>query len=144
LLLDCKYHDQVKRLLAKFRLSIHEARTALTLIANHGRINRPFENTAELKKFLRSPSHAEQMELHRLDRLPEPAVPSFTAEELSPKPLITGEDLHQMQIPQGPIYAEILRDAETAQLNGELTTREQALDWLATRRRTATTPVPGT
>ena len=62
LLLDCKYHEQVKRLLAKFRLSIQEARTALTLITNHGRINRPFENTAALKRFLRLPSHTEQME----------------------------------------------------------------------------------
>jgi poly(A) polymerase len=144
LLLDCKDHDQVKRLLAKFRLSIHEARTALTLITNHGRINRPFESIAELKRFLRLPSHAEQMELHRLDRLPEPQVSSFSEEELSPKPLITGEDLHQMRIPQGPVYSEILRDAETAQLNGELTTRDQAIEWVATRRRTTTTPVPGT
>jgi poly(A) polymerase len=48
-------------------------------------------------------------------------------EVLNPPPLITGEDLLQMGIPQGPQYRNILQSIRAMQLDGEILTREAAL-----------------
>jgi poly(A) polymerase len=46
----------------------------------------------------------------------------FTPEELCPKPLVTGDDLIDMGLKPGPNFTKLLGAAETAQLNGTLTT----------------------
>ncbi|MFW6061975.1 MAG: hypothetical protein ACOC93_04120, partial [Planctomycetota bacterium] len=48
-------------------------------------------------------------------------------ESASPSPLVTGNDLMQMGLPQGPAIGQILQQLYTAQLNEELTDRRQAL-----------------
>ncbi|HEY4761188.1 MAG TPA: CCA tRNA nucleotidyltransferase [Thermoguttaceae bacterium] len=48
-------------------------------------------------------------------------------DELNPPPLVTGEDLLQLGIPQGPQYRSILQKIREMQLDGELLTREAAL-----------------
>lgn len=53
--------------------------------------------------------------------------------DLRPRPLLTGADFAAVGIPRGPRWGELLRAAETAQLELELTTREAALDWLRAR-----------
>lgn len=40
--------------------------------------------------------------------------------------LLNGDDLARLSIPRGPMYREILRALRAAQLDGEITTREQA------------------
>jgi tRNA nucleotidyltransferase/poly(A) polymerase len=50
----------------------------------------------------------------------------LTPEALRPKPFLTGNDLIQMGIPQGPRIGEILRQIEDAQLEGVVTTEDQA------------------
>jgi poly(A) polymerase len=47
--------------------------------------------------------------------------------ELNPPPLITGADLKQLGIPQGPAYRDLLDAVRDAQLNRRIVTREQAL-----------------
>jgi hypothetical protein len=49
---------------------------------------------------------------------------------VKPEPLVRGRDLIDLGYPRGPLYGEILREAETRQLEGELVTREEALDWV--------------
>jgi hypothetical protein len=49
-------------------------------------------------------------------------------EELKPKPLITGDDLIAQGMKPGPIFGKLLHEIEDAQLEGRITTREQALD----------------
>jgi poly(A) polymerase len=49
---------------------------------------------------------------------------------LNPPSLITGEDLKQLGIPQGPAYRELLDAARDAQLEGKLTTRDDALAYV--------------
>ncbi|WP_372715527.1 CCA tRNA nucleotidyltransferase [Novipirellula sp.] len=48
-------------------------------------------------------------------------------EVLDPAPLLNGSDLAKLEIPAGPVYAKILRHLRQRQLDGELSTREQAI-----------------
>lgn len=47
--------------------------------------------------------------------------------ELDPPPLITGEDLIELGIPRGPVYAKLLQAVRRAQLDGEVESRADAL-----------------
>jgi hypothetical protein len=51
-------------------------------------------------------------------------------EEIRPAPLVRGGDLIAMGITPGPIFTDILRQVEDAQLGGELNSREEALEWI--------------
>ena len=53
--------------------------------------------------------------------------------ELRPQALLAGPDLAAAGVPRGPRWGELLLAAETAQLDGELGTREDALRWLRER-----------
>jgi poly(A) polymerase len=48
-------------------------------------------------------------------------------EEIDPPPLITGDDLKSLGIEPGPKYKEILETVRDAQLDGVISTREEAL-----------------
>lgn len=48
-------------------------------------------------------------------------------EVLNPPPLITGDDLIRLGIPQGPIYKKILDQVRAAQLDGQIQSADQAL-----------------
>ena len=52
---------------------------------------------------------------------------------LDPVPLLNGGDLAELDIPAGPVYAEILRHLRQRQLDGELQTREQAISEIRAR-----------
>ena len=56
-------------------------------------------------------------------------------EELDPPPLVTGDDLIELGIPQGPNYRILLEEVRVAQLDGNFRNREQALRWLKSPRR---------
>ncbi|HEY2413990.1 MAG TPA: CCA tRNA nucleotidyltransferase [Pirellulaceae bacterium] len=49
--------------------------------------------------------------------------------DLNPVPLITGEDLKQLGIPQGPEYRRLLEAVRDAQLERKITTEEEALTY---------------
>lgn len=49
-------------------------------------------------------------------------------EELDPPPLITGDDLRAAGIPPGRAYSQLLRRIRDAQLDGQITTPQQAID----------------
>lgn len=53
------------------------------------------------------------------------AVPK---EELDPPPLLSGNDLRAAGIPQGKIYSQLIRRVRDAQLDGQITTPQQAID----------------
>ena len=54
----------------------------------------------------------------------------WAPEKLDPGPLVSGYDLGAVGIPRGPIYKQLLEGVREAQLLGELTNKEQALDWI--------------
>lgn len=47
--------------------------------------------------------------------------------ELEPRVLVTGEDVSALGLPPGPLYKALLESVRTAQLNEEITSREEAL-----------------
>ncbi len=51
-------------------------------------------------------------------------------EELDPAPLVTGEDLIALGLPQGPQYRVLLEEIRREQLDGNLENRDAALRWL--------------
>jgi hypothetical protein len=92
-----------------------------------------------LKRFLRMEHFDEHLALHRLDclssnrrlenyeyakRLWEELPP----EQLRPVRLITGQDLIAAGHEPGPAFARALRVVEDAQLEGTVSTREEALE----------------
>jgi poly(A) polymerase len=47
---------------------------------------------------------------------------------LDPAPLVTGDDLLRHGVAAGPIFAVLLKEVRRAQLDGEIHTRQQAID----------------
>jgi poly(A) polymerase len=131
----------------RFRMSNEETDQVCALVANHmrfGDVKRMKEST--LKRFLRLPQFDEHLELHRLDcasshrdlSLYDYAREKFTtmpAEQIRPEPLITGHDLIAAGYKPGPQFKEWLTAAEDAQLEGTITTKEQALELVKEKTR---------
>ncbi|GAA4445870.1 CCA tRNA nucleotidyltransferase [Novipirellula rosea] len=73
------------------------------------------------------------VEIAAADRLGEDGIRRVNealnqpTEVLDPAPLLNGSDLAKLEIPAGPVYAKILRHLRQRQLDGELSTREQAI-----------------
>ena len=102
---------------------------------------------AKLRRFMARETFDMELELHRIDCAASHGghdnyvflldkCAQFASEPVLPDPLITGRDAMQAGIPEGPNVGRVLREAWDLQLNGDLSTREEALAWL--RRR-----VPG-
>jgi poly(A) polymerase len=96
---------------------------------------------SKLKAILALPGIHELLVLHRADALAsgksvdhveycEHLLREWTPEDLNPPPLVTGHDLRQLGPLPGPRYKELLDAAREAQLDGTITTREQALELL--------------
>jgi poly(A) polymerase len=97
----------------------------------------------KLKRFMARETFCDELELHRVDcessngnlenyHFLRNKLEEFESEPLIPPPIITGRDLIEREIPEGPRYGEILRRAQDLQLEGILTSREDALQWLET------------
>jgi poly(A) polymerase len=91
-----------------------------------------------LKRFLRLPNFEEHLELHRLDCLASNGYTDgyqfvrqkqqeFGDEQLRPPRLLTGRDLIDAGFQPGPLFGQVLEAVETAQLEGDVQTRDQAL-----------------
>jgi poly(A) polymerase len=112
------------------------------LVRNHLRhVQAPEMRLSTLKRFLREDGIDELLELARIDALSsngdlqyyrfcKERLAELQEDEIRPAPLVRGTDLIQLGFKPGPLFAEILRQVEDAQLGGELTSREQALEWV--------------
>jgi poly(A) polymerase len=128
---------------SRLRFSKHDATRVLALVENHmrfGQVSRMKEST--LKRFLRLPGFEEHLALHRADSLASHGnlstyeflwkrLTEATPETIRPRPLITGDDLLAAGYPPGPQFREILGAVEDAQLEGEVSSREAALQFVA-------------
>ncbi|MBV9612227.1 MAG: CCA tRNA nucleotidyltransferase [Acidobacteriaceae bacterium] len=110
-----------------------------SLVANHMcfkdvRNMRP----STLKRFLRLPHFDEHLELHRLDCLVSNGrtdsydyvvekLSELADDDLAPPRLLTGRDLINAGYKPGPAFGRALEAVETAQLDGEVRNRSQAL-----------------
>ena len=53
----------------------------------------------------------------------------WPAEQLNPSPLLTGDDLRAAGLPPGPLYRQLLEGVRDEQLEGRLSSPEEALQW---------------
>jgi poly(A) polymerase len=131
----------------RFRLSNDDTGQVLSLVANHMRfadVTRMKDST--LKRFFRLPGFEQHLELHRLDCMSShrdlslydfanKKFHALPAEQIRPTPLITGDDLIQAGYKPGPQFKELLTAVEDAQLDGSISTKEEALDLVRERAR---------
>ncbi len=124
-----------------------ETETVTALVRDHMKFMNVREMKAStLKRFLREPHFEALLALHKADCLGcHRDLTNWTycvekreefarhQEPLRPKPLVTGHDLIAEGYPPGPRFGEILTVVEDAQLEGTLTTREQALAFVRER-----------
>jgi poly(A) polymerase len=122
----------------RLRFSNEDTEQILALVDNHMKFGAVEEMRAStLKKFVRLPRFEEHMALHRLDCLSSHRqlesyefVRRFLEltppEQVRPERLLTGDDLQQMGFRPSPLFSQILRAIEDAQLEGQITTREEA------------------
>ena len=120
----------------RLKLSTEERERIEWLVENHRILaDAPAMRPAKLKPLLVHPGIDDLMALHRaqgggLDALDHAVAIRRTwdeAGELNPAPLITGNDLLALGLPQGPMYKTLLQRARDAQLDGEIITRDQAI-----------------
>lgn len=94
-----------------------------------------------LKRFLRMENFEEHLALHRLDCLSshrdlsnytfsKQKLEEFGQEVIRPKPLLNGLDLISLGFKPGPVFSEILTGLEDRQLEGAITTKEEALEYV--------------
>jgi len=129
-------------ILRRLRFSNRETDQILALVDNHMRFGQVHRmNQSTLKKFLRLPAFEEHLELHRLDSLSshghleayefmQERLHATPPEEIRPTPLITGRDLIEAGYKPGPRFKELLTAVEDAQLEGRLTSREAAMEYV--------------
>ncbi len=95
--------------------------------------------TSTLKRFLRMEHFDEHLALHRLDCLSSNGktesydfvrqkLAELSAETLHPPRLISGRDLIEAGFQPGPRFSTALEAVETAQLEGEIHTRDEAME----------------
>ncbi len=126
----------------RLRFSNYETDQILALVANHMRfadVQRMKQST--LKKFFRLPAFDEHLELHRMDCLSSHGqldsyeysreqLRSLPPEAIRPTPLISGRDLIDAGYEPGPRFKEVLATVEDAQLEGRLTSRDAAMEYV--------------
>jgi len=140
-------HDRVgagmaEVILGRLRYSNRLTEEVRVMVANHMNfMNVQNMRTAKLKRFMARPTYEDEMELHRVDcassngftdnyEFLRAKEKEFAAEPLIPPPLVTGKDLIKIGMTPGPSFKEILTKIQNEQLEGRITDRQQALDWL--------------
>jgi poly(A) polymerase len=126
-------------ILSRLRFSNEDTEQILALIKNHMRFGDILQmRESTLKRFLRLPKFEEHLALHWMDassahgdlRLYEFAkqrLKETPAETIRPKLLLSGKNLIDAGYRPGPQFKAMLEAAEDAQLEGVVTTSEDAL-----------------
>jgi poly(A) polymerase len=128
-----------RSILTRLRFSNEDCAQILALIKHHmqfGDVKKMKQST--LKRFLRLPHFDQHLALHHADvmsshgmldmyRYAKENFEQLTEAEIKPHLLLTGEDLIAAGYRPGPRFREMLTAAEDAQLEGTITTRDQAM-----------------
>ena len=129
----------------RLRLSQEQTLQVLALVENHMRFrDAPHMRESTLKRFLRLNKFEEHLELHRLDclsshrnlenyNLVRAKLRELPEEAIRPRPLITGHDLIEMGYSPGPRFKEILHAVEDTQLEGQISSTEEAVQFVKER-----------
>lgn len=133
------------RICDRFRFTNKQSERVMQLVRDHLKFkDLPRMRPSTLKKFLRQEGFEEHLELHRLDclgshrslalwQIARDKLEQLGPEEIRPAPLITGGDLIELGFHPGPLFSEILKAVEDAQLDNILHNRDEALKWVEER-----------
>ncbi|MCC6546847.1 CCA tRNA nucleotidyltransferase [Candidatus Sumerlaeota bacterium] len=135
-------------ILERLKFASEDVEAITSIVARHMNFSSIMEmRTSTLRRFLGAPTIEDDLAVHRADCLGSSApltnwefarerLEEFASrrEEMVPKPFITGNDLLSMGMKPGPAMGAFLHNAHERQLNGEWTSRNQALDWLRTQK----------
>lgn len=126
-------------ILERLRFSRNQSEQILALVGQHMRFkDMPQMRQSTLKRFLRLPQFEEHLELHRADcmashgnldiwRMAKESLAILEEEDLRPPKLLSGRDLIEAGYEPGPAFGKALEEVETAQLEGLVHTKEEAL-----------------
>jgi tRNA nucleotidyltransferase/poly(A) polymerase len=137
-------HDEVgaamsQAVMERLRFSGAEIETVVQAVRSHMMFKDvPKMRPAKLRRFLARENFPLELELHRVDCLSSHGdlenfefllrkEKEFENEPLIPPPLVNGHDLIRLGLSPGPRFGEILEKVQTAQLEGEVRSREEAL-----------------
>jgi tRNA nucleotidyltransferase/poly(A) polymerase len=129
-------------ILRRLRFSNDIIAATVEAVLNHMKFMHVKEmRTAKLKRWIASPTFSDELQLHRADCLGSNGMldnfefmrarqDEFSAAPALPPPLLTGEDLKRMNYPPGPAYKDILTAVQDAQLDGTLSSKAEAEDYV--------------
>jgi poly(A) polymerase len=132
--------DIARSIMMRLRFSNEEIQQVQALVDNHMRFkDAPRMKESTLKRFLRLDHFEEHLELHRLDcesshrqldsyEYVRRKREEFGQQQIAPPRLLSGGDLIEAGFSPGPEFGRILNAVEDAQLEGRVTTKEQALE----------------
>jgi tRNA nucleotidyltransferase (CCA-adding enzyme) len=142
----------------RLKMSTDQTRHVCGLVARHMKfLDLPAMKRSTRTRFLGGPDIEDLIEVHRIDVLASCgnlAHHALALEKLArlreetegreglPEPLLMGRDLLALGMRPGPAMGALLREIETEQLEGHLTTREEALEHARRRIAAALTPNP--
>lgn len=126
----------------RLKFSNHDIQSTVEMVRNHMAFkDAPNMRIAKLRRFMARETFTEELELHRVDCLGSHGgldihgfltekQEEFSKEPLIPPRLVTGSDLIARGWVPGPRFRKALEAIQNKQLEGSLTSREQALTWL--------------
>lgn len=135
--------EMAEAILKRLRFSNSIIEAAVAMVANHMAFMHVQQlRPAKLKRFMARETFPDELELHRVDCLGSNGLldnleflkarqEEFANEPLIPPRLVDGRELMALGIPPGPRLGQIIEEIQTRQLEGSLTTKEEALDWAA-------------
>ncbi|MBV9158359.1 MAG: CCA tRNA nucleotidyltransferase [Acidobacteriaceae bacterium] len=131
--------QMMQKILYDLKFPNEDVEQITSLVANHMRFKDVRQmRLSTLKRFLRLPNFEEHLELHRLDCLASNGytdsydfvrakLAELDQQDLRPPRLINGRDLITAGYKPGPGFGRALEAVETAQLEGEIHTPQEAL-----------------
>ena len=134
--------DLAATICRRLRVSNQQLVSVVELVRQHLRFMHVQQmRESKLKRFLRQESFDEHLELHRVDCLAShrdltafdfcrQKLDELSEEQIKPPPLLTGHDLIALGLEPGPRFKELLSALEDRQLEGEVKSHEEALDWV--------------
>ncbi|NIT14437.1 MAG: HD domain-containing protein, partial [Candidatus Dadabacteria bacterium] len=140
-------HDRIgasmsKKICKKLKLSNKQTSRIVSLVREHLKFKDVFNmRTSTFKRFVGMDNFDDHMALHKADceashgmlkayEFIESRLSELTEEEIKPEPLLKGNDLIELGFKPGPIFKEILNSVEEMQLEGNITEKDQAIDYV--------------
>jgi poly(A) polymerase len=134
--------SRIRFLSEDLRMSGSETQHLLSLVQNLPKFRElPTSPVHIIKRFVRMPRFEDHLELARIcavasDRdlddynFAAMKLRDWSPDDLAPPPLVSGDDLIGMGFSPGPLFKEILNRVENEQLEGRLSSTQQAKDFV--------------